>query len=246
MSYSLDIISLHSEFAGQKFKKYVVDTSEYIGVYGNEPFEILFTNHLAERVQVKLAIDGIDLLNNSKMWVVEALGTMKLRAWPETNEGGAQFVFTDSNGSVAAHTGKVTNRGIITATVFKETYQVNYCQPYWPFWNGYTFPKETWISSPDYWGTGGTWSTTITCNTSVPGVGAGDTVTQKLESSVGLNIPKLDRVITVKYLWWNDLVKLLERCRTEKILDLGTTPRIKSKDMMDRLAHEINLGRFNY
>src|SRR6185369_478364 len=55
------------------------------------------------------------------MWVVNGYGTLTLKAWPETNNGGAGFVFTSADKSVAVHThGDLSSRGIIAAAVFTE------------------------------------------------------------------------------------------------------------------------------
>lgn len=131
-SYSLSVISQHPEFKGKSLKKYNVNGLETIGVWGNEPFEIVFTNNTWQRVQVKLSIDGTDILTGKPadtsgagdMWSVSGYGTLRLKAWPETNKGGAQFIFTSAEKSVAVNThGDLSSRGIIAAAVYVEGYQ---------------------------------------------------------------------------------------------------------------------------
>lgn len=128
-NYTLDIISHHPKFSSKSLRKYYVDGIETVGAWGDEPFEIKFKNNTWQKVQVKLSVDGTDILSGDKastdidknMWVVNGYGTLSLKAWPETNNGGAAFVFTSANNSVAIHThGDMSSRGIIAAAVFVE------------------------------------------------------------------------------------------------------------------------------
>lgn len=128
-NYSLEIISNHPDFKNKSLRKYYVDGIETIGAWGDEPFEIKFTNHSWQKVQVKLSLDGTDILTgapattdiNKDMWVVNGYGSLTLKAWPETSNGGSQFVFTSADKSVAVHThGDLTSRGIIAAAVYTE------------------------------------------------------------------------------------------------------------------------------
>lgn len=128
-NYSLEIISHHPTFKNKSLRKYYVDGIDTIGAWGDEPFEIKFTNHTWQKVQVKITLDGTDVLTGEPattdptkdMWVVNGYGTMSLKAWPENNNGGAQLVFTSANNSVAVHThGDLSSRGIIAAAVYTE------------------------------------------------------------------------------------------------------------------------------
>lgn len=130
-NYSLDIISHHPKFNGKNLRKYHVEGIDTVGVWGDEPFEIRFKNNTYQKVQIKLSLDGTDILSgqpadtsiSNKMWVVNGYETLSLKAWPETNNGGASFVFTSVDNSVAAHThGNLSSRGIIAAAVFVEGY----------------------------------------------------------------------------------------------------------------------------
>jgi hypothetical protein len=127
--YTLDIISNHPKFNSKSLRKYTVDGIETVGAWGNEPFEIRFKNNTWQRVQVKLSIDGTDIITgdlastepSSKMWLVDGGSTISLKAWPETNNGGARFIFTSGEKGVAANThGDLSNRGIIAAAVYVE------------------------------------------------------------------------------------------------------------------------------
>lgn len=128
-NYSLEIVSHHPTFKNKSLRKYYVDGIDTVGAWGDEPFEIKFTNHTWQKVQVKISVDGTDVLTgelattepSKDMWVVNGYATMSLKAWPENNNGGAQLVFTSGSNSVAVHThGDLTNRGIIAAAVFVE------------------------------------------------------------------------------------------------------------------------------
>jgi hypothetical protein len=128
-NYTLEIVSRHPKFNSRSLRKYYVDGIETVGVWGDEPFEIRFKNNTWQKVQVKLTLDGTDILTgkpadtevSKDMWVVNGYATLTLKAWPETNNGGAAFVFTSANNSVAVHThGDLSSRGIIAAAVFTE------------------------------------------------------------------------------------------------------------------------------
>lgn len=128
-NYSLEIISRSPDFNGKSLRKYAIEGIETVGAFGNEPFEIKFTNHTYQKVQVKISLDGTDILTGEQatseptgqMWVVNGKETMTLKAWPETKNGGAAFVFTSADKSVAIHThGDLSHRGIIAAAVFTE------------------------------------------------------------------------------------------------------------------------------
>ena len=166
-NYSLDIISHHSNFKNKSLRKYYVDGIDTVGAWGDEPFEIKFSNHTYQKVQVKISLDGTDVLSgapantnvDNNMWVVNGYGSMSLKAWPETSNGGAAFVFTSANNSVAAHThGDLSARGIIAVAVFVEGHvePIRYNPPpiiitqpvypsYVPYWH-----KDYWWDNGSY------------------------------------------------------------------------------------------------
>jgi hypothetical protein len=128
-NYTLEIISHHPKFDGKALKKHYVEGIETVGAWGDEPFEIRFKNNTWQKVQVKISVDGTNVLTgkpadtlvSKDMWVVNGYAELKLKAWPETSNGGASFIFTSANNSVAVHThGDLSNRGIIAAAVFTE------------------------------------------------------------------------------------------------------------------------------
>ena len=171
-NYSLDIVSYHKDSYGKTFKKHNVNGIETIGVFDHEPFEIVFKNKSWQKVQVKLAIDGVDILCGEeatldavpKMWVVEGNSELRLKAYPESNFGGSKFVFTHHGLSVAAHIAKDTsNIGIISAAVFSEGHVPDYTFiPYYP-WR--TYDQYPIYPQYPYWYTiTRTGSTTLTGN----------------------------------------------------------------------------------
>jgi len=125
--YSLEIINKEDN---RQFKKYDIDGEKVIGVYENEPFIIKFKNNTYNKVQVRISVDGTDVLTGNLahtepiadgMWVVNAYCSMELKAWPETNEGGAELLFGKTKNSVAANThGDLSAKGLIAVAVFEE------------------------------------------------------------------------------------------------------------------------------
>lgn len=193
-NYTLEIISHHPKFSGKSLKKYYVEGIETIGAWGDEPFEIRFKNNTFQKVQVKISVDGTDVLTgkpadtlaSNEMWVVNGYDTITLKAWPEDNNGGAGFVFTSANNSVAIHThGDLSSRGIIAAAVFTEghvepikyappTYVPYPVYPSWPYNTPYITTSPIWVynnGTTTYGdgGTGGTFGSTFTssCSNSI-------------------------------------------------------------------------------
>ncbi len=233
----LDIISQYNDFRGRTLQQYNVERINTIGVYGDEPFSIRFRNSSINKVQVKLSLDGTDIISGqvanhnpqSKMWVVNGYGSMELKAWPESHQGGAAFVFSSVENSVAAHThGDLTAKGFINCAVFVE---------------GYIPPQRFYgvavAGCGDYEA-----PKTFSLNRSVersaeasmgPAIGAGSYQEQKISSAEGLREPILSQIIQVRYLWWDDLVAKLRSgvgLHTAEYptgfhgIDLGSTPRI--------------------
>ena len=127
--YSLDIVSLDKEVENRSLKKFNIDDIDFVGVHENEPFEIRFKNNTHKRVQVRISVDGTDVLSGDtagtdpvgEMWMVNAYCNLKLQAWPESNKGGARFLFTNTDSSVAANThGDLSSKGVIAVAVFEE------------------------------------------------------------------------------------------------------------------------------
>ena len=278
-SFELEVVSHLPQFDGKVLKPWFLDGIDTVGVWGEEPFELRFRNKTGQKIQVRLSVDGTDVLTGKKahtntdnegMWVVDAWGSMSLKAWPETNQKGRSFMFGKTGDSVAAHThGDLSSKGIIAAAVFTEAYK-----PYVPsytrfredYWNGGFGGGGRFLGGnaiPGVYGEvktkgyvdmaprgGGTLSAGIgdyaapagsseTFNLiSDPAVGAGQEIQQAIGKAQGLVTPKLDRIVRVRYLWWDDVEARLVKHgfvkdghpsgfpgnREERLANLGSTP----------------------
>ncbi len=230
-NYTLEIISHHPQFKNKNLRQYYVDGINTVGAWGDEPFEIRFKNNTYQKIQVKLSLDGTDILAGTtatidatkNMWVVNGYGTLNLKAWPETNNGGASFIFTSANNSVAAHThGDMSSRGIIAAAVYVEgQVQPVYLPRIDPYYRNWDLTYPTYIGkttfSSNYGGAPGQFNlsdSVVASNSlnsevksleSLASVGAGQHVDQKITYVSGLIKPVFSETIRVRYLWWDDL-----------------------------------------
>lgn len=86
--YNLEIISQHPQFRNRPLRKYGIDGVDTIGAWGDEPFEIKFKNNTRQNVQVKVSVDGTDVLTGDlaststagQMWLVRGHSQLVLRA----------------------------------------------------------------------------------------------------------------------------------------------------------------------
>lgn len=161
--YTLDIVSLDKNIEGKPLKKYAIENTDFIGVYENEPFEIVFKNNTHKKVQIVISVDGTDILSGklastepeAKMLLVNSYSTLNLQAWPETNSGGARFVFTNTDNSVAANThGNLSSKGIIAVAVFEEGHVPSY-----NIWGNHPHPSA--VGSGQLYGSGGLYSNNL-------------------------------------------------------------------------------------
>lgn len=198
----LTIVSAHKNSFGRNMQQFGISGMPTIGVRRNEQFGVVFENTTHQPVQVKIAIDGTDILTgapattatNGKMWFVKPYEKLVLKAWPEDQHGGAQFVFTDVENSVAAHThGNMAARGYISAAVFVEGAPPPISPSY--MLDSLTFRGNTRGASKGISGD----------MMGLPGVGAGQRVNQRIEEVSGLRSPRFSEIVQVKYCWWNDL-----------------------------------------
>lgn len=243
---TLDIISQSLEDRGRAFRQYQVEGINTIGVFGDEPFSIRFANDSWQRVQVKLSLDGTDILTGNqatldeheRMWVIEPRTELNLQAWPESRQGGARFAFTTVENSVAAHThGDLTAKGIISAAVFVEGYRPPV----------YHTNFESGIVAKGARQPGGFESASPLSPESTdyeedelrgPAIGAGEYVEQHLKTTRGLIQPVYSHLVRVRYLWWDDLVRKLQSQGVPSgpqyptgfsgghLANLGNTPRL--------------------
>lgn len=138
MDYSLDIVSESDETKGFVFKSYNILGEYIIGAKRSEPFAVRFKNNTFNRVQVRISLDGTDVISGAeattkpigKMWIVDAKSELYLKCWPETNNGGAKFVFTTKNKGVAVNThGVAVGIGIIAAAIYVDAEPTKYFNP---------------------------------------------------------------------------------------------------------------------
>jgi hypothetical protein len=249
--YTLEVISHHVKFKSKTLKKYAVDGIETVGAWGDEPFELKFTNNTFNKVQVRISIDGTDILTAlpastgtaGSMWVVNGKDSLSLKAWPENSKGGASFVFTSAQNSVALHThGDLSNRGILAAAVFEEGYvepvrimPVNICDKN-------TIGGKMYNESYDYSRSDNDSLSIEDCGPacaeptkssgefsrrrskelrSLVAVGAGKQVKQEITYVSGLKQPKLAETVRVRYLWWDELKAKLKDQKPEDVHPSG-------------------------
>ena len=218
-----------------------------IGVNRNEPFAIRFTNSSYNRVQIRLSLDGTDVLSgnlantnaNGDMFLVESNSSFVLKAFPESLEGGAQFVFTDVQNGVAANThGNLESKGIIAAAVFIEGEQKTN-----------TYKHNTQIDSRrrritkgvnfEYTSecktSGGIYTFDEISESSTASIGAGEAIQQKLAHVKGLSKPILSTIVKLKYVWSNELEGIINSKKLgfqpgfpgdKKMINLNGVPRV--------------------
>jgi len=136
------------------------------------------------------------------MWVVNGYGTLNIKAWPETNNGGAAFVFTSAQNSVAVHThGNLSSRGIIAAAVYTEGHvaqtitrdRVDHHHHY------HTFPN-VWLGGGPTYGSGQITCSNIVANNSAYNVSSMDTLSfneSSLQSSCDATPKNLESLVSV-------------------------------------------------
>lgn len=264
--YTLEIISKEDR---KTFKEYKIDGHNKIGVRENEPFLIRFKNNTWKNVQVRISVDGTDVLTGNLahteptpdgMWVVQGYKTMELSAWPETNEGGAEFIFGQTKDSVAANThGNLSAKGLIAVAVFEEdapSIKITYDSNKLDFGDNSIRELFTYASNSNNsygWdkGYGREDSLSVKCCSNFGAdkrrglaVGAGSYVSQNITKTAGLSCPKLSCILQVKYEWWESLRSTLRNeyaafpgNKTEKFINLGKTPRIHKKTKRDRVEY---------
>jgi len=299
-NYTLEIVSRDKDHDGEVFQAYDIDGDDTIGVSKREPFEIVLRNKTWNRIQVRLSVDGTDVLTgekattnpSGKMFLVEGRGTLKLAAWPEDDSKGARFIFGTNNKGVALNThGDTSGVGVIAAAVFTEG------EPAYVMYNsgpikisdrstprrqtydnrrmartrlssssagenvtkGVTRSYEEFSSfdcdmersvdeipcsaAPAAAGAGeaimGIMEQEHASNRVKCAVGAGETIKQSLAHAKGLNKPKLDATVQVRYEWWSDLQSKLGRFKKtgvaanpfpgdRKNIDLSDVPKQSS------------------
>lgn len=253
--------ALEIKASGRTLRRYTIGGEELVGVHGREPYAVVLRNSTGARIEARITIDGKDVLTGEpgtlapegKRWVVAPYGSLELKAWPESREGGAAFVFADAGQSVSAHTGgDASHLGIIAAAVFVEGAPA-------PAYRGSgdalrSFRQES--GGPATYGgamrggeafsygdapvmRGGS------ARSTGPGTGAGSHTEQHIGATEGLRAPRLEQVLAVRYVWADDLAALLAKREAPPTfvagfpgarpdewpgIALGSTPRIATSD----------------
>jgi hypothetical protein len=248
-NYTLEIISDHPEFRNRALRKYNIEGINTVGAFGSEPFSILFRNNTYNKVEIIISLDGTDILTgkpadtniNNQRWLVNPYSELKVSAWCESNHGGARFIFTNANNSVALNThGDMSNRGIIAAAVFVEGHvepvKISHHHHHHPSW--FTFTSDCLRSIHTNSFTKCADSVSVNncsapasldlcddsdnsyseCNVnasqelrSLASVGAGEYVNQHISYVQGLIKPIFTDTVRVRYLWWDELKAKLEQ-----------------------------------
>ena len=237
----LSVISGLPESMGWQLKPYEVDGISTVGVLGNEPYEIVFTNTSTRTVQVIISVDGRNVLTGedahrdptADCFVVKPSpfgpGACRLKAWPETSESGGRFVFAHAGDSVAVHTpGDLGSIGYISVAVYVEGHASDLDFDIPVLRGGFETRGGMLSMAPSSFGSG---------MKSPVGTGVGETVSQHIGKARGLREPTFSEILQVRYLWWDDLcIKLREAGITpdqvhptgfvpQKLANLGDAPR---------------------
>jgi len=131
--YDLKIISTSEDKA---YKSFDLDGDKVIGINKGDNFKILFTNKSTEQLQVRISVDGTDIVtgepastkSKGRMFLVDSASSwnfansvLEINAWPEDMEGGAAFIFGADSKGVSKNThGDTKGVGTIAVAVFKE------------------------------------------------------------------------------------------------------------------------------
>ena len=199
--YKLEIISTTNN---KPYIQHKLDREVIIGCFENEPFSLKFTNTNWNPVQIRIIVDGIDILTGSLaiteaegiMFYVPGMQNIELKAWPNDNMGGSEFLFGRVSNSVAKNTH--VNIGIIKVQIFEEE-----------------------SKSREYY-------TNILRSRPELGICAGNRVEQKLIEVDGLGGIFLKEEIEIKYDDWSHLHSRL-RCNGKEV---GIISKAKRKNTL--------------
>lgn len=243
--YEFEIINNEDE----TYRTFNVDDENIIGIVKNEAFKIRFKNNTNQKVQVRLSVDGTDILTGDlastkptgKMWFVDAYKMLELRAWPETTNGGARFVFASEKQSVAVNThGNRDGIGLIAAAVYVE-------KPHGFYYH--TYGSNSFIKFGAGAGAGagrfgssnrvpGLYKSIIRETCDSVAVGAGEHVEQNISETTGLYHPVLNDILQIRYMPWQKLQKLVKSTKgsnafpgdkPKKLINISKVPKVKSK-----------------
>lgn len=234
--YSFSVISKHPEFKDKALVPYLIDKEFFIGAFGNEPYAIVLANGSHKRIEVRISIDGTDVLTGEpattetagRRWVVEPRGKLLLETWPETERGGARFLFADDvSKSVAVNThGVMRDIGVIAAAIFTEDpTREQYTGGSGVLRGGGPYRREIggtprgssvhtqslcMDDTKSYNASLNGTSLESSDSRSIASTGAGEYAEQRITQVAGLQSPVLAEVLQLRYLWWDALVAKLK------------------------------------
>jgi hypothetical protein len=266
----LSLISGLPEAHGRRLRPYRLEEIDTVGVLPHEPFSIRFQNTSSGKVQIAISVDGTNVLTGKKAeldpkdtFVVQPHTSATLDAWPESREGGARFIFGETEDSVAVHThGDTRAKGYVSVAVWVEGHQPPQFIPR----GGFDLGDEVFRGGGlrgggtfgDYDDMGATRGAPTSYGTKGittrggPAAGAGQYTQQRIGTARGLILPKYSELIQVRYLWWDELVPMLREhgvrptpahptgFEPRQMANLGTTPRIGEPSVTD----DVEYSRF--
>ncbi len=220
------------------FQVFENDGEKRIGAEPGEAFLIKVESLDDRRREIIVSVDGTNVLtgqpatpDDQKRFILEPHRPMILRAWPESDHAGREFVFTEMAASVAhnAH-GETSQVGTISVLSFVETYVAP------PpavrrgglesFNGGGTLGGGGYGSATRGGGfestRGGGFESTRGGDAdglesfggnakSASAVGAGQKVEQRLTTARGLTRPEQEGAAYIRHTWWTELEAILRR-----------------------------------
>lgn len=109
----------------------------YVEAVEGAEYELRIRNPLPVRVAVALSVDGLNTVDarrtsswEATKWVIEPYGTLRLSGWQVSKDRARRFYFTTERDSYAVKLGRVSDLGVITAVIYRETVASNvYTRP---------------------------------------------------------------------------------------------------------------------
>lgn len=206
------IVSQLPPFAGKAVHPYEINGIDTVGLFGDEPYQLVFRNSSRDRVEVIFSIDGINVLTGAPAsladqhrLVVSGYGTTELNAWPETNRSGPRFVFHGVEPNVALlPSGDAGGVGYLSAAVFVEDREAAFqgTPPYYKHGGTTTVDK--------IYGAARTMPSVRDIPRIAAATGAGEQVPQRIRKAPGLFRAKHTQTLQLRYLWWDDLFDLMQ------------------------------------
>lgn len=184
-----------------------------VGAEIGEPYAVVFTNPTAGPVEVRISIDGIDILTGlpaslattGPRHFVGPKATIVIEAWPESNQGGGRFVFAPEGMAVADFKPTGSPKGVIAAAMFIESAPPPRPMP--SIVRGMSSGRLGEESAQSY-----SYSPMRSAGSPAKGVGTGvgEYVAQPMTEVAGLRQPTLAGIYQVGVMLWEDLLARIE------------------------------------